>query len=133
MKSKQNIFELVTRDLERPERDEEWRAKCHGLSSSVEAFKKSLAETQENLVKTQLSVSGLTEMNGQLKLDNDDLRSGVETRDQALAILREEYEKLRKDIDAHAAATQQSVASLAATHQQAGASAAEIAATEAMA
>ena len=85
----------MTRDLERPERDDEWRAKCHGLSSSVEAFKKSLAETQENLVKTQLSVSGLTEMNGQLKLDNDDLRSGVETRDEALAILREEYEKLK--------------------------------------
>ena len=61
----------------------------------MEGFKKSLAETQENLVKTQLSVTGLTEMNAQLKLESDDLRSGVETRDEALAILREEYEKLK--------------------------------------
>merc|ERR1719334_2982731 len=80
---------------EKAERDEEWREKCHGLSIKFEAEAKKLESVQENLVKTQLGVAGLTEVNGELKQQVAELQSGVETRDKALGILKDEYEKLK--------------------------------------
>ena len=80
---------------EKGERDDEWREKCHGLSSKLDSERKKHDNLQETLNKTQLSVAGLTEMNAELQGQISELKVGVETRDKALEILKEEYEKLK--------------------------------------
>merc|ERR1719376_2035560 len=80
---------------EKASRDEEWREKCHALSAKVDAEAKRSEAVRENLVKTQLGVAGLSEVNAELKQQVAELQSGVEARDKALAILRDEYEKVK--------------------------------------
>merc|ERR1719376_747910 len=80
---------------EKASRDEEWREKCHALSAKVDAEAKRSEAVRENLVKTQLGVTGLSEVNAELKQQVAELQSGVEARDKALAILRDEYEKVK--------------------------------------